>query len=88
MNLKYTTENFNPDCMDQDDLRAWIRFLPRHLALQTLGITAEQRDLALAYCKEKYVAMSCRLIGDIPRALSHERNCSQIYGFITDPMRW
>ena len=82
----------NPDaCNDVRDLRAvsaWLIADYDHTASRALECTTlAARHLGL-YCDSKALAVERRLEGNIPAALSYERNCELVYAQLPEHILW
>jgi hypothetical protein len=84
--MKFTLEDFNPDCEMLGDLRKWeqyLRNLPQASADLYPNETSENARKNVIgmwlYCVAKIRAMEYRQAGYIPIALSLEEECDNIY---------
>ena len=86
----------NLDCMDQDDLWTFwsatkgvrpIKAAREAFPERPKGYVTAFKDLG-HYAANKATAISCRLAGDVERALSYERIADSIYADLPEFARW
>lgn len=92
---QFNLEDFNPDCMHEDDIVQWIHFIGpgRNPACARQWFPGQKEMFRYArlmrgYCENKVNAMKCRLAGNISEALALEGLCDKIYRDLPKEAKW
>lgn len=101
MKSNLSFDDFNPDCMTEDDICLWIDFM-QDSPVDACAMLSEElknpnalfhhidiyRKGLIAYLCHKKTAMRLRSSGQIALALTHEKDCDAIYAKLPESLKW